>query len=150
MRTIYMPDWFRALCLALLLTGPSSVAHGAAQCSSKSYGEALGQMKARLLTSGYSISQADFLMNNADQRISMLTAAKLNNAAKQCGINSARAHVLGCLDKVLFPLEGSKASLDSTRQSAAWGKTQLARRELLFIGSFNACLETAKKRMFHR
>ncbi|MGX7876676.1 hypothetical protein ACVDG5_031985 [Mesorhizobium sp. ORM6] len=101
------------------------------------------------MASGYSTLQTDFLMRNADQRISVLTGAKLNEAAKPCGIDSARAHILACAEKVLFPLQGSKASLDVMRQTPAWGKTQLARRELLFIGSFGACLETAKKHMFH-
>lgn len=145
----YLPGAIRTFGFALLLADASSVAYGAAQCSPKSYGEALGLMKNRLLTSGYASPQVEFLMQNADRRMSTLGGAKLNEAAKPCGIDSARAHVLGCLDKVLFPLQGSKASLDAARQTRSWGKTQLARRELLFIGSFNACLGIAKKRMFH-
>lgn len=144
----HLPGVMRSLVFALLFMHASSVAHGAAQCSSKSYGETFSLMRNRLLMSGYSTLQADFLMRNADQRISALSRAKLNDAAKTCGIDSAKAHVLACAEKVLFPLQGSKASLDVTRQTPVWGKTQLARRELLFIGSFGACFETAKKHMF--
>ena len=144
----YISRSARNLSIALLIACWSSAAHSAAQCSKTSYGEARALMTSRLLGTGYSPTQARFLMRNADIRILQLRSAALNERAKPCRIDSARAYVLGCVDDQLFPLKGLVASLDATRQVSFWGKTRLAGRELLFIGSFNACLGAAKQAMF--
>lgn len=143
-----IPPSARHLGVALLIACWSSTAYGAAQCSKTSYGEARTLMTSRLLSTGFSRTQTSFLMRNADLRISQLRSAALNERAKPCRIDSARAYVLGCVDDQLFPLKGSKASLNATRQASFWGKTRLAGRELLFIGSFNACLGAAKQALF--
>ena len=104
----------------------------------------------RLLATGYSRAQVGFLMRNADRMTSALRSDRLNDNAKACGIDSARSHVLGCLDKQLFPLgAGSSASLDEEKRTTAfWGRKRLAVRELLFIGHFHACLGAAKEYLF--
>lgn len=102
----------------------------------------------RLLAAGYSSEQAAFLMSKADLLTSELRSDKLNDRARPCGIDSARAHVLSCVNKLLFPLKDPKASLDAEKPAASWGKKRLAGRELLFVGYFNACLGTTKQRMF--
>lgn len=107
-------------------------------------------MANRLLAAGYTGEEAAFLMSNSDRLTSELRSDKLNDRAKPCGIDSARAHVLDCANKLLFPLKEPKISLDSERPAVSWGKKRLAGRELLFIGYFNACLGTAKLRMFGR
>ncbi|WFP62948.1 hypothetical protein [Mesorhizobium sp. WSM4904] len=144
----HIPPSARNLGIALLIACWSSAAYGAAQCSKTSYSEARALMTNRLLGTGYSRNQTSFLMRNADLRISQLRGATLNDRAKPCRIDSARAYVLGCVNDQLFPLKGSKASLDATRQASFWGKTHLAGRELLFVGSFNACLGAAKQALF--
>jgi hypothetical protein len=125
-----------------------SLAQGAGQCSQDSYSKARALMSNRLLAAGYSRPQVGFLMRNAGLRISSLRGADLNDAAKPCGIDSARAHVLSCLNKVLFPLEGSKGRLDTEARVSLWGRKKLSGRELLFIYDFTACLITAKQAMF--
>ncbi|MER9351715.1 hypothetical protein NKI61_00260 [Mesorhizobium sp. M0514] len=101
--------------VALFLTQPS-VAFSAGQCSPKSYREARLAMTSRLLATGYSKAQVSFLMRNTDHMTSALRSDRLNNNGKVCGIDSAKAHVLGCLDKQLFPLKrGSNASLDEVK-----------------------------------
>ena len=104
----------------------------------------------RLLATRYSRVQVGFLMRNADRMTSALRSDRLNDNAKACGIDSARSHVLGCLDKQLFPLgAGSSASLDEEKRTTAfWGRKRLAVRELLFIGHFHACLGAAKEYLF--
>lgn len=90
-------------------------------------------------------------MRNADRMTSALRADKLTENAKACGIDSAKAQVLGCLDKQLFPLRpSSSASLDEEKQTTGkfWGRRRLAVRELLFIGQFHGCLGAAKERLF--
>ena len=136
----YIPPSAGCLGFALLVACWSSMAHGAVQCSQISYSEARALVTNRLLGAGYSRPQTGFLMRNADLRISQLRSAVLNDTAKLCGIDSARAYVIGCVNKQLFPLNGSKVSLDATRQ--------LTVRELLFVGSFNACLGAAKQALF--
>ncbi|MER9410748.1 hypothetical protein [Mesorhizobium sp. M0589] len=132
--------------VALFLTQPS-VAFSAGQCSPKSYREARLAMTSRLLATGYSKAQVSFLMRNTDHMTSALRTDRLNNNGKVCGIDSAKAHVLGCLDKQLFPLKrGSNASLDEVKLTEGfWGRKRLAARELLFIGHFHACLGAAKE-----
>ena len=99
--------------LALFLIQPPSVAFSAGQCSAKFYREAHSAMTKRLLATGYSKAQVGFLMGNTDRITSALRSDRLNDNGRACGIDSARAHVLGCLDKQLFPLKrGSSASLD--------------------------------------
>jgi len=136
--------------LALALAYSSSAAYSAGQCSAKSYREARAALTSRLLATGYSKTQASFLMRNADRMTSALRTDRLNDNGRTCGIDSARAHVLGCLDKQLFPLKpGSGASLDEERQAGAfWGRKRLAVRELLFIGQFHGCLGAAKEYLF--
>ncbi|MBB6413674.1 hypothetical protein [Mesorhizobium sangaii] len=135
--------------LAIVFASPS-VAYSAGQCSAKSYREARTAMTNRLLSTGYSRAQIGFLIRNADRMTSALRSNRLNDSAKACGIDSARAHVFGCLDKQLFPLgAGSRASLDEEKQTIAfWGRKRLAVRELLFIGRFHACLGAAKEHLF--
>ncbi|ESZ54734.1 hypothetical protein X729_28195 [Mesorhizobium sp. L103C131B0] len=129
--------------VALFLTQPS-VAFSAGQCSPKSYREARLAMTSRLLATGYSKAQV------TDHTTSALRSDRLNNNGKVCGIDSAKAHVLGCLDKQLFPLKrGSNASLDEVKLTEGfWGRKRLAARELLFIGHFHACLGAAKSYLF--
>ncbi|RUU61363.1 hypothetical protein EOD04_26325 [Mesorhizobium sp. M2C.T.Ca.TU.009.01.2.1] len=89
-------------------------------------------------------------MRNADRMTSTLRADRLNDKAKACGIDSARAYVLGCLDKQLFPLQSrTSASLDDEKQTKGfWGKKRLTIRELLFISEFHGCLGAAKEYLF--
>ena len=89
-------------------------------------------------------------MRNADRMTSALHANELNDSGQACGIDSARAHVLGCLDKQLFPLDADTSSpLDETKQTTGfWGRKRLAVRELLFIGHFHACLGAAEEYLF--
>ncbi|TPK67640.1 hypothetical protein FJ546_03695 [Mesorhizobium sp. B2-4-19] len=136
--------------LALSLACSSFVAYSAGQCSAKSYREARAVMTSRLLATGYSKTQASFLMRNADRMISAHRTDSLNDNGRTCGIDSARAQVLGYLDKQLFPLKpGSGASLDGERQTEAfWGRKRLTVRELLFIGQFHGCLGAAKEHLF--
>lgn len=136
--------------LALFLTQSPSTAFGAGQCSAKSYREARSAMTKRLLATGYSQAQVGFLMRNTDRMTSALRSDRLNDNGRACGIDSARAHVLGCLDKQLFPLKpGSDASLDEEKQTEGfWGRKRLAVRELLFIGLFHGCLGAAKEYLF--
>ncbi|MBZ9819510.1 hypothetical protein [Mesorhizobium sp. CA4] len=134
----------------LALACMSSTAHSAAKCSPKSYSQARSGMTSQLLATGYSKPQVTFLMRNADRITSALRADKLNDKAKACGIDSARAYVLGCLDKQLFPLRaGSSSQLDETKQTEGfWGRKRLAERELLYIGHFHACLGAAQRFLF--
>jgi hypothetical protein len=128
----------------------SSTAYSAARCSPESYREARSAVTSQLLATGYSKTQVGFLMRNANRMTSELRADKLNEKAKACGIESARAYVLECLDKQLFPLKyGTSASLDDEKQTKGfWGKKRLTVRELLFIGEFHACLGAAKEYLF--
>jgi hypothetical protein len=125
--------------LALFLTQPS-VAFSAGQCSPKSYSEARSAMTSRLLATGYSKAQVGFLMGNTDRMTSALRSDRLNDNARACGIDSAKAHILGCLDKQLFPLKrGSNASLDEEKQTEGfWGRKRLAVHELLLSANFMA------------
>ena len=52
-------------------------------------------MTNRLLATGYSVPQVAFLMRNADRMTSALPATALNDSGQDCGIDSARARVLG-------------------------------------------------------
>ncbi|MER8965166.1 hypothetical protein [Mesorhizobium sp. M0482] len=108
--------------LVLFLAYFSPAAYSAGQCSAKSYREARMSMTNRLLATGYSKSQVSFLMRNADRMTSALRADRLNDNGRACGIDSARAHVLGCLGKQLFPLQSSSsASLDDEKQTRGFG-----------------------------
>jgi hypothetical protein len=126
----------------------SSTAYSAGKCSPKSYSQARSAMTSRLLATGYSKAQVGFLMRNTDRMTFALRADRLNDKAKACGIDSARAYVLGCLDKQLFPV-GSSSPLDQTKLTPGfWGRKRLTVRELLFIGHFHACLGAAKEFLF--
>ncbi|MBZ9985635.1 hypothetical protein LB572_00845 [Mesorhizobium sp. BH1-1-5] len=134
----------------LALACTSSAAYGAAKCSPQSYRQAQATMTSRLLATGYSKPQAIFLMRNADRMTSALRADQLNDKARACGIDSARAYVLACLDKQLFPLSAGPGSpLDETKQTKGfWGRKRLTERELLFVSDFHACLGAAKEFLF--
>ena len=136
--------------LVLAFACMSSTAHGASKCSPKSYSQARSAMTSRLLAAGYSKPQVGFLMRNTDHMTSALRADRLNDKAKACGIDSARAYVLECLDKQLFPLgTGSSSPLDEAKQTEGfWGRKRLTQRELLYIGHFQACLGAAKQFLF--
>ena len=136
--------------LVLALACSSLTAYAAGKCSPKTYREARSAMSSRLLATGYSKAQADFLMRNADRMTSALPATALNDSGQACGIDSARAHVLGCLDRQLFPLgAGSSSPLDKTKRTKGfWGRKLLTTRELLFIGHFHACLAAAGEYLF--
>lgn len=134
--------------LAIALACMSSTAYSAGKCSPKSYSQARSAMTSRLLATGYSKAQVGFLMRNTDRMTFALRADRLNDKAKACGIDSARAYVLGCLDKQLFPV-GSSSPLDQTKLTPGfWGRKRLTVRELLFIGHFHACLGAAKEFLF--
>jgi hypothetical protein len=136
--------------LVLAVACSASTAYAAGKCSPKTYRQARSAMSGRLLATGYSQTQVTFLMRNADRMISALRADELNDSGQDCGIDSARAHVLGCLDRQLFPLgAGSSSPLDETKQTKGfWGRKRLAVRELLFIGHFHACLAAAEEYLF--
>lgn len=136
--------------LVLALGCAPSTAYSAERCSPKSYREAQSAMTSRLLATGYSKTQINFLMRNANRMTSALSIDRLNDKAKACGIDSARAYVLGCLDKQLFPLQsGTSASLDDEKQTKGfWGRKRLKVRELLFISEFHGCLAAAKEYLF--
>ncbi|TPN89476.1 hypothetical protein FJ987_00195 [Mesorhizobium sp. CU2] len=134
----------------LVLACMSSAAYSAGKCSPNSYSQARSAMTGRLLATGYSKTQVSFLMRNADRMTSALRAGQLNDKAKACGIDSARAYVFGCLDKQLFPLQsGTRASLDNEKQTKGfWGRKRLTVRELVFISDFHVCLGAAKEYLF--
>ncbi len=136
--------------LMLVLAYMSSTAYSAGKCSPKSYRQARSAMTSRLLATGYSKPQVSFLMRNTDRMMSALRADRLNENVRACGIDSARAYVLGCLDKQLFPVgAGSSSPLDETKLTPGfWGRKRLTVRELLFIGHFHACLGAAKEFLF--
>ena len=136
--------------LMLVLAYMSSTAYSAGKCSPKSYRQARSAMTSRLLATGYSKPQVSFLMRNTDRTMSALRADRLNENVRACGIDSARAYVLGCLDKQLFPVgAGSSSPLDETKLTPGfWGRKRLTVRELLFIGHFHACLGAAKEFLF--
>jgi hypothetical protein len=67
------------------------------------------------MATGYSKPQVGFLMRNTDRMTSALQVSGLNDKAKACGIDSARAYVLVCLDKQLFPLQPAQAPRWTTR-----------------------------------
>ena len=141
---------FALMGLGLAFACMSSTAYGAAKCSPVSYRQARSAMTSRLMATGYSKPQVGFLMRNTDRMTSALQASGLNDKAKACGIDSARAYVLACLDKQLFPLQsGTSASLDDESQTRGfWGRKRLTVRELLFIGEFHGCLGAAKAYLF--
>jgi len=136
--------------LVLALACSSLTAYAAGKCSPRTYREARSAMSSSLLATGYSKTQVDFLMRNADRMTSALPATALNESGQACGIDSARAHVLGCLDRQLFPLgAGSSSTLDERKQTKGfWGRKRLTVRELLFIGHFHACLGAAEEYLF--
>jgi hypothetical protein len=129
----------------------ASTAFAAGQCSTTSYRNSSASITARLRATGYSNAQSRFLMRNVDRMIFTLRAEDLNGNAIACGIDSARSHVLGCLEKQLFPLRlGSGASLDEGKPNSGsyWGRKRLTVRELLFIGAFHSCFGAAKEHLF--
>ncbi|MEW6633938.1 MAG: hypothetical protein AB1440_23955 [Pseudomonadota bacterium] len=137
--------------LVLAVACSASTAYAAGKCSPKTYREARSAMSSRLLATGYSKTQVNFLMRNADRMTSALRADELNDSDRACGIDSARAHVLGCLDRQLFPLGAGSSSppLDETKQTKGfWGRKRLTVRELLFIGQFHGCLGAAEEYLF--
>ncbi|MET2828726.1 hypothetical protein [Mesorhizobium shangrilense] len=136
--------------IVLALACSSSTAYASGKCSPKTYREARSAISSRLLATGYSNTQVNFLMRNADRMTSALRTDELNDSGQACGIDSARAHVLGCLDRQLFPLgAGSSSPLDEMKQTKGfWGRKRLTVRELLFIGHFHACLGAAEEYLF--
>ncbi|BCM17142.1 hypothetical protein [Mesorhizobium sp. J8] len=135
---------------AIALACMSSTAYSAGKCSPESYSRARSAMTSRLLVTGYSKAQVSFLMRNTDRMTFALRADRLNDKAKACGIDSARAYVLERLDKQLFPVgSGSSSPPDQTKLTPGfWGRKHLTVRELLFIGHFHACLGAAKEFLF--
>jgi hypothetical protein len=123
-------------------------ASGAAQCSKVSYKAGRAQLSQYLSGQGYSSGQVRFLLRNADQQTGRLRVADLNAGSKACGIDSARAHVLGCTRSMMPGLLRDSKDLDAKKSYRHWGRSHHTVRELMFIGGFYACLGSAKDAMF--
>ncbi|PSJ54842.1 hypothetical protein [Kumtagia ephedrae] len=120
----------------------------AAQCSKVSYQASKSQLSRYLSGQGYSKPQIQFLMRNAHGQVRVLQSGRLNAQAKECGIDSARAHVLGCTRSMMPGLLKGSNDLDAQKNHVLWGRSKFTVRELLFIGGFYNCLGAAKEAMF--
>ena len=138
----------KAAFLVFAVTTLSPDVSSAAQCSKVSYQSAKSQLTRYLSGQGYSKSRLQFLMRNANQQVIALQANRLNEQAKACGIDSARAHVLGCTRSMMPGLLNETRDLDAQKNFVLWGKSEFAVRELLFISAFHSCLGSAKEAMF--
>lgn len=142
--------------LATALVLAASMAAGicgaqASQCKDASYPAAKTRLTTFLSRSGYTTEEIRFLMSEAELNLKEHKAEYLTEAAKPCGIVSARAHILGCiragLPELLASTSKPKGSLVAFN---AWGKHKLTVRELIFIGKFHGCNATGRKMMMFR
>lgn len=122
---------------------------GAAQCSNIPYRASIAELASDLTSKGFTAEEHVFLLRNASARLNALSVAKLNGRARSCGIDSARAHIVGCLRNGLPALlRSAEKPLGSSTVVSAWGKAQLTVREAIFFGAFEGCLTAGQQAMF--
>ena len=121
-----------------LLASSGPYADAASACQTVSQASERSKLQQLLSANGVSKSERAFLLAGAEQRLKEIQSHALNARGAQCGINTVRAHILGCMNSTL-PSALSTTSPDRKSSKALWGRTGLSARGGLFIGMFHAC-----------
>jgi hypothetical protein len=129
---------------AVVLIVADISAAGARSCPT--YRDARSNLERVLTARSYPKAERSFLLGGADRRVRELRRSALNEQGEQCGIDAARAHVLGCVEAGL-PRVGSP---DRKTGTTLWGKANVSAREAAFIGEFHACRGAALEYLFNR
>ena len=113
--------------------------------SCPTYQGARSNLERVLIARSYLKAERVFLLGGADRHVRELKRNALNKQGQECGIEAARAHVLGCLaaDLPRAPSPSRKTGV------ALWGKPNVSAREAVFIGRFHACRGAAMEYLFN-
>lgn len=130
-----------AAILTIMTVMPAVAAQG---CGNASYASERSKLERLLIARTYPKAERSFLLSGTDRRVRELPRGKLNERGRQCGIDVARAHVLGCLAASL----PHTPSPDRKTGKALWGKSNVSEREAGFIGIFYACRGGAMEMFF--
>lgn len=133
MRLIFHKHLNEALIAVSLLLATCLAAN--AECPQKSVAKERYALEAKLSAKGYSKAEKAFLLRGASSRLKEIRKDMLNARGRECGIESIRAYVLGCIIRILPP------NLLTDRKTGAsyWGKPNVSAREAAFVGVFHAC-----------
>jgi hypothetical protein len=130
-----------AVAAAVLIVADISAA-SARSCPN--YRDARSNLERVLAARSYPKAERSFLLGGADRHVRELKRNALNKQGHQCGIDTARAHVLGCVAADLPRV----ASPDRKTGLARWGKANVSAREAAFIGKFHACRGATMEYLF--
>jgi hypothetical protein len=132
---------FTAVLAAVLIVANVSAANAR---SCPTYQDARSNLERVLAARSYPKPERAFLLIGADRQVRELKRNALNEQGQHCGIETARAHVLGCVAADLPRV----ASPDRKTGATFWGKVNVSAREAAFIGKFHACRGAAMKYLF--
>jgi hypothetical protein len=133
---------FTAVSAAVLIVANVSAANAR---SCPTYQGARSNLERVLVARSYPKVERAFLLGGADRHVRELKRNALNKQGQECGIEAARAHVLGCVAADLPRV----ASPDRKTGAAFWGKANVSAREAAFIGKFHACRGAAMEYLFN-
>ncbi len=134
---------FAAVLAAVLIVANISAANAR---SCLNYRDARSNLERVLTARSYPKVERRFLLSGADRRVRELKSNSLNAQGQHCGIETARAHILGCVAADLPRV----TSPDRKTGKAFWGKANVSAREAAFIGKFHACRRAAMEYLFSR
>lgn len=132
----------RLVFIFALLACNGSHADASSSCHQIDRAKERGKLQRLLSSSGVSRDEQTFLLAGADQRLTEIRPEALNEQGTQCGIDSVRALVLGCLSSTLpSAIRSEPANRKSSKP--LWGRAGLSSHAAVFIGMFHACRGSA-------
>jgi hypothetical protein len=130
--------------IALMLTAFGGATARAGQtCQMVKYVTTRIALQQLLASNNFSKDEKTFLLKGVDERAKEIGQANLNTRGFECGLQTVRASILGCMVEVL---PSTLQSLSAPRRKtgrAIWGKTDVSRREGAVIGIFHNCRASA-------
>lgn len=134
----------RVFAIALVLAACGAPAAGAAQsCPQVSYSVERARLQKLLTANAFPREESAFVLEGVDQRLREMPRRHLNAQGAECGIQSVRAFVLGCVNETLPDVLKSVRTPSAKSGQAHWGKANVSRREAGAIGMVHACRAAA-------
>jgi hypothetical protein len=131
------------LCFALSCVGYSAPdADAATGCPAINLASERSKLQKLLTSKGVAKDERSFLLEGADKRLKELQSRSLNARGAQCGIDTVRGMVLGCMNDGLPSLLSSTPA-DRKASEAVWGRAGLSARGAAFVGIFHSCRAVA-------
>ncbi|MBK5569824.1 hypothetical protein [Ensifer sp. SSB1] len=117
----------------------AAAVEAAGACPKISYSAERSKLQQFLSSSAVPRDDVRFLVKGVEQRVREIPQNRLNARGLECGVQTLRALVLGCVNETMPASFRSLTSPSRKTGKTLWGKANVSGGEAVVIGMFHAC-----------